>query len=70
MNKPDAAKHYNGSPEYLRGLIEAAGVGQNTAADLVGISPRMMRYYVGEEGTEQHRPAPYAVQFALECLAV
>lgn len=69
MTKPDAARH-NTDPKYLRDLLEAAGISQNKAAKAIGISPRMMRYYLGEAGTDQHRPAPYVVQFALECLAV
>jgi len=66
--KPDISKH-NPDPCYLRGLVSSSGLSQQQAARQIGISDRMMRYYLGEEGTDQHRPAPYLVQFALECLA-
>ena len=64
--KPDATRH-NPDPAYLRGLITRSGLSQGEAARRIGISPRMMRYYLatGEAG----RPAPYLVQFALEALA-
>lgn len=66
--KPDASKH-NPDPRYLRGLLDDAGISQRKAADLLGVSDRMMRYYLADEGSAQHRTAPYIVQFALECLA-
>lgn len=66
--KPDAS-HHNPDPRYLRGLLESAGVTQRQSAQLLGISDRMMRYYLADEGSDQHRAAPYPVQFALECLA-
>lgn len=65
MIKPDASKH-DPRPEYLRALIERAGLSQRAAADAIGVSPRMMRYYIAE-GSE-HR-ARYPEQFALEALA-
>lgn len=65
--KPDAANH-NPDPRYLRRLLEKAGVSQRQAARLLGISDRVMRYYLSE-ASASFRPAPYAVQFALECLA-
>ena len=63
---PNATRH-NQDPAYLRGLIKRAGLSQNEAARRIGISPRMMRYYLaaGDKG----RPAPYLVQFALEKLS-
>lgn len=64
---PDVAKH-NPDPTYLRALLERAGLTQHGAAALIGISPRMMRYYVSDQD-EDHRDAPYLVQFALEALA-
>jgi len=66
--KPDASSH-NPDPRYLRSLLERAGVSQRQAATLLGVSDRMMRYYLADEGSEQHRTAPYLVQHALECLA-
>ena len=63
---PDATRH-NPDPAYLRGLLTCAGVSQNEAARRIGISPRMMRYYLATGAAG--RPAPYLVQFALESLA-
>jgi hypothetical protein len=65
---PNAANH-TPDPTYLRSLLDRAGVTQSQAAELLGVSPRMMRYYLAEEGSTQHRAAPYLVQFGLECLA-
>ena len=35
----------------------------------MGITERMMRYYLTDPKSEAYRPAPYLVQFALESLA-
>ena len=66
--KPNIALH-NPAPVYLRGLLDQAGLTQVEAAERIGVSARMMRYYLADEGSDQHRAAPYMVQFALECLA-
>lgn len=66
--KPDASLH-NPTPVYLRDLLDQADVSQRQAAHLLGVSDRMMRYYLADEGSAQHRKAPYVVQFAIECLA-
>lgn len=66
--KPYAFRH-NPDPGYIRSLIERAGVSQQEAARRLGISSRMMRYYVATDSSD-HRPAPYIVQFALECMAL
>lgn len=66
--KPDASLH-NPDPRYLRGLLEKAGLTQRQAAQLLGISDRVMRYYLSDETSDSYRAAPYPVQFALECLA-
>ena len=63
--KPDASRH-DPRPAYLRALLEKAGVSQQEAARLLGISARMMRYYVADA---DNRPAPYPVQYALEQLS-
>jgi predicted transcriptional regulator len=60
--KPDATKH-NPDPEYIRGLVEASGLSQQAAAREIGISARVMRYYLSGE-----REAPYPVQFCLQNL--
>jgi predicted transcriptional regulator len=66
--KPNASLH-NPHPTYLRGLISRAGLTQQGAARRLGISSRMMRYYLTPEDADGHRPAPYVVQYALEQLA-
>ena len=63
--KPEASNH-NPSPRYLRGLLDQAGISQRAAAAQIGISERVMRYYLSDNDL---REAPYPVQFALECLA-
>ena len=67
MKKPDASRH-NPDPRYLRGLLKGAGVTQRQASELLGISDRVMRYYLSDESSESYRAAPYPIQFALECL--
>lgn len=66
--KPNASNH-NPDPRYLRGLLEQAGLTQRQAAQLLGISDRVIRYYLSDEASDSYRAAPYPVQFALECLA-
>lgn len=63
---PDASRH-NSDPAYLRGLLLAAGVSQREAARRIGVSERMMRYYLAPDAAD-YRPCPYVVQFALESL--
>lgn len=65
--RPDATRH-DPRPEYLRALLERAGVTQRQAARLLGVSERMMRYYVAADGGD-YRAAPYTVQYCLEALA-
>lgn len=65
--QPDASKH-DPRPEYLRALLKQAGLSQRAAARRIGISDRVMRYYLAGESAG-YRPAPYPVQFALEALA-
>ncbi|KAA8702450.1 MULTISPECIES: helix-turn-helix domain-containing protein [Pseudomonas fluorescens group] len=66
--KPDASNH-NPSPHYLRGVLEQAGISQREAATMLGLSDRVIRYYLSDTSSPSHRPAPYVVQFAIECLA-
>ena len=66
--RPDSSRH-NPDPRYLRGLLEKAGLTQRQAAQRLGISDRVMRYYLSAETSDSYRAAPYPVQFALECLA-
>lgn len=66
--KPNSTKH-NPDPAYLRGLLEKAGLTQRAAAEAVGISPRLLRYYLTDRGGD-HREAPYPTQYALEMLAM
>ena len=62
--KPNAPKHYNADPAYLRSLLDGAGIGTRKAAELIGINNRELRHYLS--GAKKH---PYGVQFCLECLA-
>lgn len=62
-------KHHNPDPIYLRFLLEQAGLSQRAAARTLGVSERMMRYYLVHADNPNYRPMPYAVQFCLECLA-
>ena len=64
---PDATLH-DPSPDYLRALLVRAGVSQREAARRIGVSERVMRYYLAPEAAD-YRPAPYPVQYALESLA-
>ena len=66
--KPDASRH-DPRPEYLRALLADAHLSQRAAADRIGISERLMRYYLAPESAEDRRVAPYPVQYALERLA-
>jgi hypothetical protein len=66
--KPDASRH-DPRPEYLRALLAAAGLSQRAAAERIGISERLMRYYLAPETADDRRVAPYPVQYALEQLA-
>lgn len=65
---PDASKH-DPSPEYLRALLDRAGVSQREAARKIGVSERVVRYYLAPTDSPGYRPAPYVVQYALEMLA-
>ena len=67
-HKPDASL-YNPDPEYLRGLLDKAGISQRKAAAALGMSDRALRYYLVATDHETYRKAPYTVQFALEALA-
>lgn len=72
--KPDATKH-DPRPEYLRALIAQAGLSQRAAARQIGVSERTMRQYLAgrrtlSDGRVIPCLAPYAVQFALEALAI
>lgn len=66
--KPDASNH-NPDPDYLRGLIERAGLNQVQAAERIGITPRTMRAHLSPRLIKSHTDAPYPVQYALESLA-
>ncbi len=68
MSKPDATLH-NPAPDYLRGLLDKAGLSQRKAAHTLGVSERMMRYYLVPADNADYREAPYVVQYALEQLA-
>jgi transcriptional regulator with XRE-family HTH domain len=67
MREVDARKHRNASARYMRALVAHTGLTQNQAAERIGVSARMMRYYLSDE--VRGKPAPYHVQAALEALA-
>jgi hypothetical protein len=60
---PDSGR-INTDPDYLRGLLNQAGIGTRRASDLLGVGNRDFRHYLA--GT---RDCPYLVQYALEMLA-
>lgn len=66
--KPDISK-YNPDPTYIRALLAKAGLSQRKTAHLLGVSERVMRYYLVSTDNPNYRPMPYTVQFAIECLA-
>lgn len=71
--KPDATRH-DPRPEYLRALLDEAGLSQRAAARQIGIGERTMRQYLAGsrrlvDGREIPCLAPYPVQYALENLA-
>jgi hypothetical protein len=66
--KPDASKH-DPRPDYLRALIERAGLTQRAAAQQLGLGDRILRYYLAPKHAADRRIAPYVVQYALEQLA-
>ena len=59
--KPNAMKFHRPEPNYLRKLVARTGLTQQLVADLIGITPRSLRYYLAGE-----RPIPYTVQYAIE----
>ena len=61
---PDATKH-NPDPQYLRDLLELAGLSQRGAAAIIGIPERTFRDYLNGNNASE---ASYPVQFALESL--
>lgn len=64
---PDAFL-YNPDPHYLRSLLKRGRLTQARAAQLLGIDLRIFCNYICITG-KIYQPAPYTVQFALECLA-
>lgn len=70
MASPNSSQ-YNANPDRLRDLLATAKLSQNKAAKLLGVSPRMMRYYLADDSIEGSRyiPAPYSIQYAIEVLA-
>lgn len=66
--KPDASLH-DPRPDYLRALVVQSGLSQRAIADRIGISDRLLRYYLAPEDADNRRVAPYPVQYALERLA-
>ena len=65
--KPDVSLH-NPEAAYMRSLVSACGMSQADVAQALGLSERVMRYYLSLN-EDTFRPAPYAVQYTLEQLA-
>jgi transposase len=65
--KPDATK-YNPDADYLRDLLRLSGLSQRAAAAQIGLSAAGFQNYIRKPNDPLYRPAPYTVQFALECL--
>lgn len=71
-------RHHRPDPEYLLGLLNAAGLSQSEAARRLGISDRTMRRYLALPGrrdasgnsVSERVECPYTVQFSLEMLAL
>ena len=57
---------YNPSPAYIRGLVARIGLSQRLLADELGVTSRIVRYWLNDDGKVK---IPYVYQFALECLA-
>ena len=57
---------YNGSPEYLRDLLDGAKIGHREAAKRLGIGARKMREYLSLTAPVKY---PYCVQYCIEQLA-
>lgn len=62
--KPNALHAKPATANYLRSLVERAGVSQREAARRLGVNERTMRFWLAGEWQ-----CPYTAQFALECLA-
>jgi transcriptional regulator with XRE-family HTH domain len=69
MCKPDAQIHHNTNPDYLRQLLEATGLSQRAVARRIGVSDRVLRYYLSDPDSDTWRPMPYPEQYAIEALA-
>lgn len=68
-SQPDAA-YYCADAEYLQGLLQITGKSQRAIAELIGLSARLLRYYMTPENSgKESRKAPYPTQYALERLA-
>ena len=66
--KPHIDNH-RPDPTYLRALLKKAGLSQRKTAHILGLSERVMRYYLVSTDDPNYRPMPYTVQFAIERLA-
>jgi len=62
MRRPDANR-YDPSPTHVRGLVDASGLSQRECARRIGVSERIMRYWISGESE-----IPYAAQYCLEAL--
>ena len=61
---------YNPDPDYIRALIEATGLSQRAVAEQIGVSERMIRYYVTRHRDDtKGQKVTYVAQYAIERLA-
>ncbi|WP_455233477.1 hypothetical protein [Geopseudomonas aromaticivorans] len=65
----DAEALHNPAPSYLRSLLKRARLSQRAAATLIGMTKAGLQNYLRALHDAKYRPAPYAVQIALEALA-
>jgi uncharacterized protein (DUF2267 family) len=68
MKKPNPAT-YNPDPEYLRRLLDKAGLTQAAAARALRVTTRTMRAWLAPVEAASMREIPYTAQFTLEVLA-
>lgn len=61
--KPNATLYAGQTPDYLADVIELTGLTRREIAQAIGITPRMLRYYIKGEWR-----IPYYVMYAIESL--
>lgn len=67
--EPDKAQSYRPDPAYLHELVGRIGRSQREIARRLGVNEGQFRKYLTAKERPSHRPAPYLLQWALECWA-